>query len=237
MAPAASGGTLPWERPAGLPFRAAFGVRDLRAAAAVALVVALLGAPLGVVWSWAAPHASVVVTSEGAVIADHRQEAFIGADATFAGIAVVAGLVFGIAVYLWRRRRGPWMAIGLALGGLAGSCLAAWAGHRLGLSAYQQLIAREPGGPPFDRPVSLRAVGAVFLQPLVAVIVYVLAAGWSRFADLGRVAPEPAESDPAPGDRRLDGAVPPVSSGSAVPAARPGAPVPPPAGGASSPPA
>jgi hypothetical protein len=213
----------PRERPAGLPFRAAFGLRDLGPAAVVALAAALVGVPMGAIWAALGPHASVVVTGEGAVIADHRQEAFIGADATFAGIAVVGGLVLGIAVYLWRRRRGPWMAIGVAVGALAGSYLAAKVGHQIGLSAYQRMLAREPGGPPFDRPVTLAARGALFLQPLVAVIVYVLAAGWSRFADLGRVAPEPAEAI--------------LSSGSAVPAARPAAPVPPPAGGASSPPA
>ena len=241
-APGGPGDPGPPERPAGLPFRAAFGLRDLGAAALVALAAALAGVPVGVVWAALAPHASVVVTGEGAVIADHRQEVFIGADATFAGIAIVGGLVFGVAVYLWRRRRGPWMAVGLAVGALAGSYLAAKVGHQIGLSAYQRMIAREPGGPPFDRPVALAARGALFLQPLVAVIVYVLAAGWSRFADLGRVAAEPAElsprreAGPAVGGLAV-GSGPAVSSGSAVPAARPVAPVPPPAGGASSPPA
>jgi hypothetical protein len=82
-----------------------------------------------------------------------------------------------------------------------------WVGHRFGLPAYRSLITQEPGGPPFDRPVDLDATGALFLQPLVAVIVYVLAAGWSRFADLGRIAPDPAALPPA-GD-----AAPPLSSG------------------------
>jgi hypothetical protein len=228
---AGPGHTDPWERPPALPFRAAFGVRDLRAAGVVALGAAVLGVPVGAIWAALAPHSSVTVTIEGAVIADHRQEAFIGADATFAGIAVVTGLLLGIAAYLWRRRRGPWMAIGLAVGGIAGSLVAWWVGHRFGLSDYRALIAQEPGGPPFDRPVDLDATGALFLQPLVAVIVYVLAAGWSRFADLGRIAPDPA-AVPLPGD-----AASPVSSGSAVPEALPAGPAPPPTGGASSPPA
>jgi hypothetical protein len=231
-----------WYRPGALPFRRAFPPGDLRAAALVVVVAAVLGAPVGAIWAVTGPHASVAVTGEGAVIADHRQEAFIAADGTFAAIAIVTGLVLGIAAYLWRRRRGPWMTIGVALGGLAGAYVAWKVGHRVGLPAYERHLAGEPGGAAFDRPVDLRARGALFLQPVVAVIVYVLAAGWSRFADLGRAAPEPAVPAAAPSgpgwpDPLLPGVARSVSSGPSGPGAPPAAPVPPPVGGASSPPA
>jgi hypothetical protein len=181
-----------------LGFRAAFAVRDLRAGGLLALLVAASGVPLGLLWAAVGPRASVMLTSDGAVLAEHSQEAFVGADGTFAAIGLGAGFVAGAAAYLWRRGRGPWTAIGLAAGSLAGAWVAWKVGHQVGLSAYQRLLESEPAGQEFERPVDLRAHGALFVEPIVAVIVYVLAAGWSRFGDLGRVtSPGPeTERDP-----------------------------------------
>jgi hypothetical protein len=207
----------------------AFQLGDLRAGAAAAVAVAALGIPLGLLWAAIGPHAAVRVTPEGAVYADHRPEAFIGADGTFAAIGLVTGVVLGAGLYLWRRRRGPWMAIGLAAGSLAGAYVAWKVGHQIGLSEYDRLLRAAPTDRAFTRPVDLRAHGVLFLQPLVAVIVYVLAASWSRYGDLGRYSAEPVPVPLATPE--------PVSSGSAVPGAPPAAPARPPAGGASSPPA
>jgi hypothetical protein len=217
-------------RHAPLRVTAAFGLGDLRAALLLVLAVTALGVPVGLLWAALAPRASIVVTANGAVFADHRQEAFVGADGAFAGLVLVAGLVVGVGTYLWRRRRGPWMAIGLAAGSLAGAYVAWKVGHQVGLAEYRRVLAGPPSSTRFDRPVELRAQGMLFLQPLVAVIVYVLAAGWSRFGDLGRLDAEPPQWADVSSDSG-------VSSGSAAPAAPPAAPVPPPAGGASSPPA
>jgi hypothetical protein len=204
-------------------FRAAFSLRDVRSAARVALVIALLGVPLGLLWAVVSPHAPVVITRDGAVLADYRQEVFVGADGTFALIGLLTGVVVGAAVYLWRRARGPWMALGVALGSLAGGYVAWKTGHQVGLDEFRRLVEEGRNGQRFVRPVDLRAKGVLFVQPLVAVIVYVLAAGWSRFDDLGRV--DAGDGGPS------------FSSHSAVPAAPQAGPVPPPAGGASSPPA
>jgi hypothetical protein len=222
VAPAPADGRA-WYPARALSFTAVFALRDLGPAGLVVLALALLGVPLGLLWTAVAPHASVLVTPEGAVFADHRPEVFVGADGTLGAIGIGAGFVVGAAVFLWRRQRGPWMAIGVALGSLAGAAVAWKVGHQIGLSSYNRLLEQAPAGRAFDRPVDLKAGGILFVQPIVAVIVYVLAAGWSRFGDLGRV-PAPAGA----------GA---VSSGSAVPAAPPAEPAPPPAGGASSPPA
>jgi hypothetical protein len=200
---------------------AAFTVRDLRLATIAALAVAALGVPLGVLWALLGPRAQVVVTADGAVLAGHEQEVFFGGEGTFVLIGLVAGVTLGAGLYLWRRGRGPWMAVGLAAGSLAGAYVAWKTGHQIGLSTFNRLVEDGRIGQRFLRPMDVRAEGVLFVQPLVAVIVYVLAAGWSRFGDLGRyAAPEPA-----------------FSSHSAELAAPPAAPVPPPAGGASSPPA
>jgi hypothetical protein len=205
----------------------------------VAVVIALLGVPLGLLWGVVSPHAPVVVTRDGAVLAGFRQEVFVAADGTFALIGLLAGLVVGAGVYLWRRARGPWVAIGVALGSLAGGYVAWKTGHQIGLDDFRRLVEDGRIGQRFVRPVDLRAKGVLFVQPLVAVIVYVLAAGWSRFDDLGRVdAGDAGPSFGAGGEPPFGSGDPPsFSSHSAVPAAPPAGPVPPPVGGASSPPA
>jgi hypothetical protein len=244
----ATGGVLPppverkpWHPGPLVSFTEAFARRDLRAAGLVAVVTAVLGVPLGLVWAAVAPHVSVLVTPEGAVFADHRPESFVAADALFGAVGIAAGAVLGGAVFGWRRRRGPWLAIALAAGSLAGSYVAWKTGHQMGLSTYNRLLGAAPAGRAFERPVDVRARGVLFVQPIVAVIVYVLAAGWSRFGDLGRVSEAAGPGAGAgPGRRAGTGAGAggaAVSSGSAAPAAPPAEPAPPRAGGASSPPA
>jgi hypothetical protein len=201
----------------GLRVTEVFGLRDLRAGVLVALAVASLGVPLGLLWSAVSPHPPMVLTRSGPVLAGYSPEVFVGADGIFALLGIGTGAVLGVALYVWRRGRGPWMATALALGSLAGGYVAWKTGHQLGLDQYRRLVAEGPVGLELVRPVDLRARGVLFVQPLVAVIVYVLAAGWSRFDDLGRVRAEP------------------LSSRSAAPGAPPAAPVPPPAAGASSP--
>ena len=208
-----------WAHRVRVSFGAVFAVRDLRPAVIAALAVAALGVPLGVLWAVLGPRAEVVVTADGAVLAGHQQEVFFAGEGTFLLIGLVAGSTLGAALYLWRRGRGPWMAVGLAAGSLAGAYVAWRTGHHIGLSTYNRLVQHGTLGERFLRPVDLRAAGVLFVQPLVAVIVYVLAAGWSRFGDLGRYA-EPR-----------------FSSHSAALGAPPAGPVQPPAGGASSPPA
>jgi hypothetical protein len=179
----------PWHADVPMPFRGAFALRDLRNAGLAAVVVAALGVPVGLLWAALGPRAPVLVTADGAVSAENAPEAFVGADGTFGALGIGAGFLIGAALYLWRRGRGPWMAVGLAVGSLAGAFLASKVGHLVGLGAYQELLAAEPTGRVVERPVGLRAHGMLFLQPLVAVVVYVLAAGWSRFGDLGRIVP------------------------------------------------
>ena len=186
----------PWHGAVPLPFRSAFAPGDLRAALAVAAGLTVLGIPVGLAWAALGPRASMMVTADGAVQVVNRPEVFIAADGSLGALGLAVGLLSGAGVYLWRRRRGPWMAIGLAVGSLVAAYVAAKTGHRVGLGTYQRLLATEPTGQELERPVGLRAPGMLFVQPLVAVVVYVLAAGWSRYGDLGR-APreEPVSSD------------------------------------------
>ncbi|MFG1846139.1 DUF2567 domain-containing protein [Micromonospora carbonacea] len=211
---------------------------------AAALVTAL-GVPLGLLWAAVAPDTPVVKTAEGAVYAQPQPEQPIAADGWFS----LLGLGFGVlaALGLWvllRRRRGPVGLLAGAAGGL-GAALVAWqVGRRVGLSAYERLLATAPDGEAFTKPADLRAgglhrlfdvlplpYGNLLLPAFGAAVTYTLLAGWSRWPSL-RPEPEPdlswAYAVPA-------GAGPQVSSGPVDSPAPTAAPEPPAPGAAGSP--
>lgn len=218
-------------RPPPLPPRRAFGLSDLRGAAVMAAILGALGGPVGLLWAWLAPHATAARSDGVAVYVGFNNEVFIASDATLGLMGVVIGVVAGVAGYLWRSKRGPWMAVGLAIGGAAGSLLAAFVGHQIGLSTFNRLINEAQAGVQFSVPVVVRAQGVLLLEPLVAALVYVVTAGWSKYGDLRRGDFEiPPEIWPGVDPE-------PVSSNSVGPAAPPAGSAPPSTAEASSPPA
>ncbi|WP_163571538.1 DUF2567 domain-containing protein [Fodinicola feengrottensis] len=122
-----------WQPPA-LSIGRAFAVADLVRAGIAAAVLLVLGAPLGLLWSAIAPHAMAAQTAGGAIYTGFDNEVFVAADAVLGAIGLVVGILAGVGGYLWLSRRGPWMAIGLAVGGAAGSALAMVVGHQIGLA-------------------------------------------------------------------------------------------------------
>ncbi|MEH0820596.1 MULTISPECIES: DUF2567 domain-containing protein [unclassified Micromonospora] len=203
---------------AGLPEQPGDRVRGtLLATLATLLGLTVLGVPLGLLWAALAPDTPVLKTAEGAVYAQPQPEQPIAADGWFS----LLGLGFGLlaAVGLWivlRRRRGPAVLAGAALGAL-GAALVAWqVGRRVGLSGYQRLLESAPEGTAFAKPADLRAggiewvfgflpvpFGDLLLPAFAAAVTYTLLAGWSRWPSL-RPEPEPGglswvpEATPAP---------------------------------------
>ncbi len=165
---------------------------------AVALLVTALGLPVGWLWAAVAPRVLVGMSTDGPYLVHPEPEEYIGADGTFLFIGLGLGVL--LAVLCWvalRRRRGPAIPIGLALGSLAGSYVAWQFGRRIGLAEYHDLLAHARAGWQFYRPPSLRVAGLlrVFGVPLVprgvldaqalaATAVYTLLAGWSRYPTL-----------------------------------------------------
>jgi hypothetical protein len=97
----------------------------------VALVVGcvLLGAPAGLLWSWVAPHVTVMFGPEGAGAPDlESTKAFIGADGSYVLVMLGFGVVTGALAWLLARRAGPWAVAGIALGGLLAALVAARVG-------------------------------------------------------------------------------------------------------------
>ena len=81
-------------------------------------------------------------------------------------------------------RRGPILLLGLAIGCL-GAAFVSWkTGTWWGKDDYDSLLQYAAPGRQFPMPVKLDAKGLLFLEPLTAVLGYVVVAAWSRFPDL-----------------------------------------------------
>ncbi|MCF1597541.1 AAA family ATPase, partial [Streptomyces muensis] len=91
---------------------------EVREAAVVAVVVGVFGALLGVLWWWLAPSVPLVgdVVDESWVVyfKDSEGEQAVGVDGTFTLLALAFGLVSAVAVFVWRRRGGVPLVVGLA---------------------------------------------------------------------------------------------------------------------------
>ncbi|GGR81507.1 hypothetical protein GCM10010169_27190 [Micromonospora fulviviridis] len=177
------------------------GGRAAVVALGTALLLTVLGAPLGLLWALVAPGTPVRMTAEGAVYATPQPEQPIAADGWFS----LLGLGFGVlaAITLWvvlRRRRGPVGLVAGILGGLGAAVVAWQVGRRIGLGTFQRLLDTAPPGTDFTKPADLRAGGIDWYGPLPvphgnlllaafgAAVTYTLLAGWSRWPSLR---PEP----------------------------------------------
>lgn len=160
---------------------------DLFGSISLASLIPLIAAPLGWLWSRLAPAQLSVVKEDLSLAAlpiesQHRFDDL----ATFVLLGAVVGLLFGVATWLMRGRRGPLTVVGLA----AGSLLAAWLAIRMGVSFAQ---ARNVPPPTPLAPGDLIAVApriesnwVVIVQPLFAVLAYGIAAAANGLEDLGR---------------------------------------------------
>lgn len=182
----------------------------------VAVVLAVLGAPLGLLWKAVAPGVPMVKTAEGARLVDPQPEEFVAADGWF----TLLGLGFGVvaAIVLWmvlRRYRGPMVLAGTAVGTVGAGLVAWWLGSKLALADFDQVVAAAPVGQALSRPPDLRAGGFEWLYGVIptlrgdvlipafaAVVMYTLLAGWSKYPGLR---PEPELDGPQAGPQAADG--------------------------------
>jgi hypothetical protein len=157
-----------------------------RAVAVFALALAgsaVFGLLAGLVWGEAAPRAGLQEIAAGeAVVVNAETSAFIGADAWFCGIAVVAGLITGVVGYRFLVSRAtPGVravaTTGLILGALAGALVMLWIGSQIGLSGYNHALASAPKGTLFPASISLGAKSALAFWPMFTAIV-ILVAEW-----------------------------------------------------------
>jgi hypothetical protein len=155
---------------------------DLLPAVRVLGAVALLGLPLGVLWSWLAPPEFVArsprAPTPGGVLpfigqSEHRFDDM----ATFLLFGLAAGVLTGATLWLYRRCRGPLIVLATVLGSL----IAAWLAMRIGLwvvaARYPDLAST---GAPYPRPPVLESGWVVVAQPFGVAVSYCIGASWSR---------------------------------------------------------
>ena len=186
---------------------------QLTAAALVVTGLAVLGAALGVLWDLISPDTPPGIVSPPGIQVDDVHEAFAGIDARFAFITAAVGLLAGFAAWAIRRARGPYVAIGLAVGGLLGAMLTNLIGHLLrGTGSYQYTS----GGTAYltHLPLNVQMKGLWFVEPALAALVFSLLVAFAAADDLGR---------PEVGRRRRPLApVAPPSQTAPLPAPQPG---------------
>ncbi|MGW0839341.1 DUF2567 domain-containing protein [Streptomyces sp. NPDC002787] len=157
------------EEPAGPGLRT-----ELIEAAVVTAVTALLGgALLGVLWWWLAPHVPLVSDGSAVYFKDTEGEQAVGVDGTFTLLALGAGAVSALVVFLLRRRGGVPLVVALTVGGLLGAVLAWRLGVWLGPGTDVAARAKEVGqGVTFSAPLKLAAKGALLAWPLAGLLVH-----------------------------------------------------------------
>ncbi|MEU1366121.1 ABC transporter permease [Streptomyces sp. NPDC005803] len=146
---------------------------ELRRAVLVAVAVTVAGVALGLLWLWLAPRVPLVSDNTSVFLSDSEGEEAIGADGTFALLALAFGAVSAGLAFWFHRKGGIALVVALAVGGVLGSLLAWQLGTRLGPTDDVVAHAREVGkGVIFDAPLELHAKGALLAWALAAMAVH-----------------------------------------------------------------
>jgi hypothetical protein len=159
---------------------------DLVPALGVLCAVAVLGLPLGALWSWLAPPEfvarSALAPTPGGVLpfvgqSEHRFDDM----ATFVLFGLAAGILIGAALWLFRRWRGPLVLVAAVIGSL----VAAWLAMRVGLwLAAEHYPNRAGTGAPFPQAPVLESTWVIIAQPFGVAVTYCLTTAWNSAADL-----------------------------------------------------
>jgi uncharacterized membrane protein YeaQ/YmgE (transglycosylase-associated protein family) len=173
-------------QPTGTAARVAVRV-DLLPAFSVASLVAVLGLPLGWIWSRLAPPQRMRVVTPDQQVVPLTAESWHRFDdlAVFLLIGLVAGLLVGVVAWLLRARRGPVMLLGAVLGSLVGAWLAMRMGTAFAEARFPFPDSAELGAVVERAPV-LETGWALLAQPLTTAFAYGTLAAWNARDDLGR---------------------------------------------------
>jgi hypothetical protein len=136
----------------------------------------------GLIWAVVAPRPLLQEIARGeAELVNAESTAFIVADAWFALIGAVGGLITGIVGYrVLVRRAGAAAAAGLILGAVAAALLAMWIGDNIGLGTYNHLLTSSATGAFFHASLTLGAKSTLAFWPLLTSGVILLAEAGAR---------------------------------------------------------
>ncbi len=162
----------------------------------VVVGLAVVGVPVGLIWQLISPGRPAGFRyAGGPVFAFEESEAMIAADGRFVLLTAIVGLLAGGGAWLVVSRRGAITAAALALGGLAGAVVAdlvGWATGGGSASAPAETLIKH-------LPLRVHAAPFLLIEALLALLVYLLGALFTRRDDLGRTgAARLPDAPPAP---------------------------------------
>ncbi|MDX2702673.1 ABC transporter permease [Streptomyces sp. PA03-6a] len=150
-------------------------VRELKSGALTAVLVAVAGVVLGLLWLWLAPRIPLVSDGKAVYLKDTEGEQAIGADGVFVLLGLGIGVLTGVVVFWRNRRGGVGVVLGMAVGAVLGSLLAwrlgTWLGPTSDLIAHARAVGAKKV---FDGPLALQAKGALLAWPIGAVLTHLL---------------------------------------------------------------
>ncbi|MFI0819249.1 ABC transporter permease [Streptomyces sp. NPDC021098] len=151
---------------------------ELVQASVAAIAVAVAGVLLGLLWLWLAPRVALISDGRAVYLKNSEGEDAIGADGVFVLAALAFGLVSALLAFLFCRRGGVALVVGLAIGGVLGSVIAWRLGVWLGPSTDVVAHAKQVGkGVTFDAPLKLNAKGALLAWSVAAMVVHLALTG------------------------------------------------------------
>lgn len=171
---------------------------DVGAGLRVLLGSVPLGVVVGAVWAWVARSVPVGVLDDGStVVLDPQSSAGFGPMGLFVALTLGAGLVTGVAVWRWRRWRGPTVLLAATGGGVVAATIAALVGLALVELRYSGVVDAAAAGTVVSGPPSITTWAVVLAQPLGVALAQTVLVALSRREDLGsgRVSAEPGQPD------------------------------------------
>jgi hypothetical protein len=141
-----------------------------------------VGIVAGLIWAAVAPRPLLQEIARGeAELVNAESTAFIVADAWFALITAVGGVITGLLGYRFViRRAGAAATAGLVLGALAAALVALWVGENIGLGTYNHLLASSSTGAFFNSSLALGAKSTLAFWPLFTSLVILMAESGAR---------------------------------------------------------
>jgi hypothetical protein len=159
---------------------------DLLPALGVSALIALLGVPVGWVWSRLAPPERLRVLPNASLVPLNSESYHRFDDlALFALICLGVGVVVAVGVWLLRQRRGPVVL----LAAVAGAALGAWLAMRTGTffaGGHYPLGPLPSVGSVVLRGPRLESGWAILPEPLAVAFIYGTLVAWNGMDDLGR---------------------------------------------------
>lgn len=166
---------------------------QLKAAGLLIAVFVVVGALAGILWQAWSPQGPVGVVLSGGIQAADEKEKFVGGDGRFLVITAAVGVAIAVLAWLlrwFRAARGPYVALGLAVGGLAGAALTEWVGYMI-RGAGNTFACTAASGKCIDHlPLTVHMHALLLTEAVLAVLVYSLLVAFAVDDDLGR--PDPA---------------------------------------------